>query len=175
MEFENKNNEFLANDLEKGFVLQSSKNSSLDFRDLRDQIAIALFLALRSWKGDLSSPGSWHAFKPWVLHQSAFCISSLSTYESLLFTKSLKYAWNKAFLLNNLLISRPTTFTTFFETFTALLVCKKETIFFWQSAPLIKLQGKTCVSMIICVLWRHKRPWNWKTHSIHVDVDCGGL
>ena len=58
MEFENKNNEFLANDLEKGFVLQSSKNSSLDFRDLRDQIAIVLFLALSSRKGDLSSPGS---------------------------------------------------------------------------------------------------------------------
>ena len=58
MDFENKNNEFLVNDLEKGFVLQSSRNSSLDFRDLRDQIAIALFLALRSRKGDLSSPGS---------------------------------------------------------------------------------------------------------------------
>lgn len=58
MDFEIKNNEFLVNALEKGFVLQSSRNSSLDFRDLRDQIAIVLFLALSSRKGDLSSPGS---------------------------------------------------------------------------------------------------------------------
>ena len=52
------------------------------------------------------------------------------TYESLLFTKSLKYAFLGVPTFNNLFISRPTTFTTFFETFTALLVCKKETIFF---------------------------------------------